>query len=148
MSNRKFEVVEGVHEDQVNLPTRATKGSAGYDISSLDEVHIQPKQNKLVRTGVKVKLGEGEYLAVHPRSSLFNKKGLILVNSVAVIDEDYHNNPDNDGEFFLNLYNLSDEVTHISEGERIAQGIFHKYLLTDDDEAQGERTSGLGSTGE
>ena len=67
--------------------------------------------------------------------------------SVGIIDADYFNNPDNDGEMFFGFYNVSNEPVQIKKGEKLGQGIFMKYLKTDDDKADGERAGGFGSTG-
>ncbi len=88
-----------------------------------------------------------EVLLVFPRSSLGKKKGLILTNSVAVIDADYYSNPNNDGHIMINLFNFSNTDQTIEKGERFAQGIFIKYLTTDDDQTTKTREGGFGSTG-
>ena len=74
------------------------------------------------------------------------KKGLILSNSVGVIDKDYYGNPDNDGHIMFAFYNIKDEDITIKKGEAIGQAVFQKYLVTDDDNASGERVGGFGST--
>lgn len=75
------------------------------------------------------------------------KKKLVIPNSLGVIDADYFSNPTNDGEMFFGFYNLSNEPVEIKKNERIGQGIFMKYFVTDTDNAQGNRIGGLGSTG-
>ena len=87
-----------------------------------------------------------DVLLLFPRSSLAIKKGLRLTNSVAVIDADYYGNENNDGHIMISLFNFSDHEVTIEDQERIAQGIFIKYLTTDDDQASGERKGGFGST--
>ncbi len=89
---------------------------------------------------------DDEVLLIFPRSSLAIKKGLRLTNSVAVIDADYYGNENNDGHIMISLFNFSDHDVVIEDQERIAQGIFMKYLPTDDDDAKGERVGGFGST--
>ena len=74
------------------------------------------------------------------------KKGLVLANSVGIIDKDYYGNEDNDGHIMFAVWNFKAEDVKIEKGERIGQGIFQKYLVTDDDSAEGERTGGFGST--
>lgn len=84
---------------------------------------------------------------MYPRSSLSFKRNLIKANSVGIIDSDYYNNPDNEGEIMLILYNLGNTDVTIERGERIAQGIFTKYLVIDDDQTHVKRLGGFGSTG-
>ena len=100
----------------------------------------------LVKTGLKAYMKEDEVLLLYNRSSNPKKKGLILANSVGVIDKDYYENLDNDGHIMFAFYNIKEEDVQIKKGEAIGQGIFQKYLIVDNDEAQGERTGGFGST--
>ena len=90
---------------------------------------------------------DDEVLLLYNRSSNPKKKGLVLANSVGVIDKDYYGNPDNDGHFMFAFYNIKDEDVEIKKGECIGQAIFQKFLLTDNDNADGIRMSGFGSTG-
>jgi len=100
----------------------------------------------LVPTYVKAKMEDDEVLKIYARSSLFKRHKLILSNSVGIIDSSYYGNPDNDGHIMIPVINLSWEDKVIKRGERIAQGVFQKYLITDDDKAIGDRTGGFGST--
>ena len=88
-----------------------------------------------------------EYLAIHVRSSMAIKRGLMLTNSTGIIDSDYYNNEDNEGHIMIAVYNITDAPVTLEKGERVAQGIFSKYLLANDDDARGIRTGGIGSTG-
>ena len=142
---RGFEKVSGY--EYVNLPQRKTKQSAGYDIESAVNVVINPGETKLIPTGIKVYMDENEWLGIYIRSSLAIKYGLILENSVAVIDSDYYNNPDNEGHIMLPIRNVSGMPYTVKKGDRIAQGIFHRYYKVDNDSADGDRTGGIGSTG-
>ena len=103
----------------------------------------------MVPTGVKSYMQEYEFLVVHIRSSMAIKKGIRLVNNVGIIDADYYNNPDNEGHIMLSLVNTGLEPMVLKKGERVALGIFYKYLTTDDDkETEKEnRSGGFGSTG-
>ena len=92
-------------------------------------------------------MNEDEVFLIFPRSSLAKKKGLTLANNVGVIDSDYFENEENDGEIGLLLQNFSEEVVEIKKAERVAQGIFVKYLKTEDDFIEEKRTGGYGSTG-
>ncbi len=144
---RKFEVIKLYKDQAINLPVRATKHSAGYDIESAEDLEIKPGSIVKVPTGLKVIMPSDEALFVYPRSSLGIKKGLITSNAVGVVDADYYNNPDNEGHLMIPLYNFGKETAYIAKGERIAQGIFQKFFLTDDDQTNGIRTGGFGSSG-
>ena len=100
----------------------------------------------LVKTGIKAYMESDEVLILANRSSNPGKKGLILANSIGVVDSDYYENPDNDGHIMYAFFNFKAEDVEIKKGERIGQAIFQKYLVTDNDIAQGERTGGFGST--
>lgn len=147
---RKFEYVKRLTEANFSLPKRSTKTSAGYDFFCPEEVTIEPykigDKPYLIKTGVKVKMQNDEVLLLYNRSSNPGKKNLVIPNGVGVIDSDYYGNPDNDGEIGFTFYNLGSEPVIIKQGEKLGQGIFQKYLLTEDDEAEGERIGGFGST--
>ena len=100
----------------------------------------------LVSTGMKCQLEEGTYLELSVRSSCPLKHWLILGNSVGIIDADYYNNPDNEGEIFFQIINLAPFPIQLKRGDAIGQGIIKPYLTTEDDNATGERTGGFGST--
>ena len=100
----------------------------------------------LVSTGMKCKLDPGTFLQLSVRSSSPLKYWLMLANGVGIIDADYYNNPDNEGEIFFQLYNLSPFNIQIKKGEAIGQAIILPYGVTEDDVAGGERTGGFGST--
>ena len=106
----------------------------------------EEKVPTLVKTGIKAYMMDDEVLYLYNRSSNPKKKGLVLANSVGVIDKDYYGNVDNDGHIMVAFYNVRDEQVLIKKGEKIAQCIFQKYLTTDDDDASGLRTGGFGST--
>ena len=142
---RGFEKVSGY--EYVNFPKRKTKQSAGYDIESAVNVVITPGETKLIPTGLKAYMCENEWLGIYIRSSIAIKYGIILANSVAVIDSDYYNNPDNEGQIMMALRNTSGSPCAIKVGDRIAQGIFHQYYRVDGDKTDGSRIGGIGSTG-
>ena len=147
---RGFEVAKGFEDKNINLPIRKTKYSAGYDIEAAENVVI-PSFKKgtnptLVKTGLKAYMQDDEMLLLYNRSSNPKKKGLILANSVGVVDKDYYGNIDNDGHIMFAFYNIKDEDVEIKKGDAIGQAIFQKYLVTDDDNAEGEREGGFGST--
>ena len=151
MKLRGFEIAHGYEDKGINLPVRKTKYSAGYDIEAAEDITIMPYESthkpELVKTGLKAYMQDDEVLMLYNRSSNPKKKGLILANSVGVVDKDYYGNPDNDGHIMFAFYNIKDEDVVVKKGEAIGQAIFQKYLITDDDVAEGERMGGFGSTG-
>ena len=121
-----------------------------HNTFSLDEIADITKTLKtkptLVSTGMKCKLEPGTYLELSVRSSCPLKHWLILANSVGIIDADYYNNPDNEGEIFFQMINLSPFDILLRKGDIIGQGIIKPYLTTEDDNASGQRVGGFGST--
>ena len=130
------------------LPKRATKKSAGYDFYVPDEVILEPGESKVIKLGIRAYMQSDEVLMIHIRSSIGMKRNTILGNVTGVIDSDYYGNEDNGGEICLCLKNIGDVPCYINAHERVAQGIFTKYLLTDDDHTENERVGGIGSTNE
>lgn len=148
MSSRGFEVAKGFDEQLIALPTRKTTYSAGYDISALGDYIIKPMQMVKVSTGLKAYMLPDEFLGVHIRSSIAIKHSIMLANAQGIIDSDYYQNPDNDGHIIIALLNMGEQDFIIKNGERIAQGIFYKYLTIDNEISPSEkRVAGVGSTG-
>lgn len=147
MKQRGFEIVAAWRDKGIHLPNRKTEKSAGYDIESAADVDLLPGKVVLIPTGLKAYMGADEYLGIHIRSSMAIKRGIILINSTGIIDADYYNNPDNEGHIMVAVYNTTSKTVHVKKGDRVAQGIFARYLKTDDDAAAGKRTGGVGSTG-
>ena len=150
MKHRGFEIAKGWEDKDIHLPVRKTALSAGYDIEAAEDIVI-PKfvpgiNPTLISTGLKAYMMDDEVLYIYNRSSNPKKKGLVLANSVGVIDSDYYGNPDNDGHIMFAFYNMKDEDITIKKGEAIGQGVFAKYLVVDDDNATGKRKGGFGST--
>ena len=147
---RGFEVAKGWENKNINMPVRKTKYSAGYDIEAAENIIIpayKPGMNPtLISTGLKAYMQDDEVMLLYNRSSNPKKKGLVLANGVGVIDKDYYGNPDNDGHFMFAVYNIKEDDVEVKKGECIGQAIFQKYLVTDNDDAQGERMGGFGST--
>ena len=147
---RGFEIAKGFEDSKINLPVRKTKLSAGYDFEAAEDTVVPAFKRgdapTLIKTGIKAYMEEDEVLYLYNRSSNPKKKGLILANSVGVVDADYYGNPDNDGHIMFAFYNMRDEDVIIKKGEAIGQGVFSKYLTVDNDQAGGERTGGFGST--
>ena len=149
MKTRGFEICTG-YEDKATLPKRADKGSCGYDfhIISNTDTYIHPNETVKFETGVKAYMPQDEYLAVHVRSSVGIKKNIVLSNVTAIIDSSFYNNPTNEGNICIALTNIGDKVQVIEPNARVAQGIFMKYLVADEDEVVNEkRNGGIGSTG-
>lgn len=132
----------------INKPHRGTKHSAGYDFISPIEITVEAHKMAKIPTGMKAAMEDDEILMIYPRSSLGFKTGIRLANTVGVVDSDYYNNADNEGHIFIKFFNPTDNDYKISVGDKIAQGIFTKYLIVDDEEEiNTERSGGLGSTG-
>lgn len=131
----------------LNIPKRATTGSAGYDFFAPFSFQLKAGESIKIPTGIRVKLNIDKFLAIYPRSGLGFKYKLQLWNGVAIIDSDYYNS-DNEGHIFIKLYNDSpeDKTLLIEQGEAFAQGIIQQYFLTDNDNADGIRNGGFGST--
>ena len=147
---RGFEIAKGFEDKGINLPIRKTKYSAGYDIEAAEDTII-PSFKKgmkptLIKTGLKAYMQDDEVLKIFPRSSGPKKQGILFPHSTGIVDKDYYGNIDNDGQIYVQCINIKDEDVLIKKGEAIAQAIFQKYLITDDDNAEGERIGGFGST--
>jgi len=144
----KFEYVSW-SKKEFALPQRATKGSAGYDFFSPIETTIYPGETKEFSLEVKCKIKQGEFLMIPPRSSLGFKRDnhVALTNTIGIIDSDYYNNEDNEGEIRLRLHNFGNSPFVIKKGMALVQGIFLKFDTTIDDcPRENERVGGLGST--
>lgn len=134
--------------DSIMLPNRSTKCSAAYDIRSIDALTIPPGESRIMNTGLKVCMNEDEVLYIFSRSSLGYKNNVSLTNCVGVIDADFYNNPDNEGHFKIKLSNNGTEDFNVNVNDRVAQGVFMKYLTVDEEEEiVNERVGGVGSTG-
>lgn len=144
---RGFELISQYAGRAELLPKRETAHAAGYDIKAAETVVIKPGEIALIPTGVKAYMRENEVLFLFDRSSNPRKQGIVLTNSVGVIDHDYYNNENNEGHMFGQFTNITDKPITIEAGTRIMQGVFQEYLITDDDDATGVRTGGFGSTG-
>ena len=128
------------------LPKRATKNSAGYDFFAIDDIVIKPKEIVKIPTGYKAKFNSDEALLLIMRSSLGFKYNLRLTNQIGLIESDYYNNESNEGHMWLSIQNEGNKEVIISKNKAYCQGVFIKYLLTDDDNVTNVRKGGLGST--
>ena len=147
---RGFEIAKGFEDKNINLPERKTKASAAYDIEAAEYTIIPAfkpgMKPTLIKTGLKAYMQEDEVLLIVPRSSGPKKQGILFPHSTGVIDADYYENIDNDGHIFIQCINIKDTDVTIKKGETIAQAIFQKFLIVDNDNAEGKRTGGFGST--
>ena len=133
--------------EEIILPKRATIGSAGYDFYAPFDFTLKPDESIKIPTGIKVKISDGWFLAIFPRSGLGFKYRLQLNNTVGIIDSDYYHAL-NEGHIFIKITNDSKEgkVLLVKKGEAFAQGIFLQFGITDDDEVTSERIGGMCST--
>ena len=119
--------------ESVKLPVRSSKNAAGYDFYLIEDIILKPNEIIKIPTGIKAYFNDDEVLLIVVRSSMGFKYNIRLVNQVGVIDSDYYNNESNEGHIFIKLQNEGKETVNFKAGERFAQGIFMKYLLTDSD---------------
>ena len=133
--------------NEITLPKRATKGSAGYDFYLTADISLAPGETVKIPTGIRAEMEEGWVLKIYPRSGLGFKYRLRLNNTVGIIDSDYFYS-DNEGHIFIKITNESNEGKHLElkRGDAFAQGIFLEYGITIDDDADGIRNGGFGST--
>ena len=129
------------------LPARATKGSAGYDFYAPFSFSLPPAATIKIPTGIRCRIDDGWVLKIYPRSGLGFKYRLQMNNTVGIIDSDYFES-DNEGHIFIKMTNCSNEgkTVEVAQGTGFAQGIFLEYGITVDDEADGIRNGGCGST--
>ncbi len=170
MSKRGFEICKGYEDKDITLPARKTKKSAGYDFEAAEETIIpsvwkcvfenikkiftgddstESFKPTLIKTGIKAYMGEDEVLILANRSSNPGKKGLILANSIGVIDSDYYGNEDNDGHLLFAYYNIFPFDITIKKHEVIGQAFFQNFLIADNDKeisSDTVRKGGFGST--
>ena len=147
---RGFKLVKRVKEnDAYQLPKRMTAHSAAYDFFSPVTAIIEPNGGTLtIATGIKIWMQPDEVFLIYTRSSWGIKYGITLRNNVAVLDSDYYDNPDNEGEVLITLINNGDEAFQIKKGDRFCQGLFQKYLVAGKEfDSNNERKGGVGSTG-
>ena len=133
--------------DEIKLPKRATKGSAGYDFFSSVAFNLRPGESIKIPTGIRVEMEEGWVLSLYPRSGLGFKYRLQLDNTVGIIDSDYFYS-DNEGHIMARITNdtKEDKMLRVERGDGFMQGIFTEFGITEDDDADGIRNGGFGST--
>lgn len=146
---RGFEIAKGYEDKDIHLPIRKTKYAAGYDVEAAEDVVIPPfrfgGKPTLIPTGLKAYCGKDEFYMLVNRSS-GPKRGFVMSNSIGIIDADYYENESNDGHFYFQYYNFLEEEITVKKGDIIGQVIFQKYLVVDNDQSEGVRTGGFGST--
>lgn len=133
--------------DKIKMPKRATTGSAGYDFFTPIPFSLEPNHTIKIPTGIRCIMEYEWVLKLYPRSGLGFKYRLQLDNLVGIVDSDYYYS-DNEGHIFAKITNdgKEDKVVHLKEGDGFIQGIFLQYGITVDDEADGVRNGGFGST--
>ena len=136
--------------NNIVLPVRKTKYSAGYDICTPIDITIPSMERRVIPTGIKVVFNDDEmdawHLQMYVRSSVGIKQGVVLTNGTGIIDPDYQFS-DNDGDMMLALLNTSPNTVKYKAGDRICQAVFCLHGRTENDIARGSRTGGIGSTG-
>jgi dUTP pyrophosphatase len=147
-----YEFDEGSYVDiynSIKLPSRATSGSAGYDFYMPVgyKIFAKEKESLKIPTGIRVFIEDGWTLKCYPKSGLGFKYKLQLNNTVGIIDSDYYYS-DNEGHIFAKIYNDNNEGKELilNQGDGFMQGIFEQYGITYDDNANGIRNGGFGST--
>ena len=149
MKTRGFEVVKGYEDKDIHIPVRKTAHAAAYDIEAAEDITIpiyEPGiKPTLIPTGLKAYCQDDECYLLLSRSS-GPKRGLLTPHGLGLIDADYYENPDNDGHILVQVFNCSDHELEIKKGDVVAQAMFTKYLICDNDNASGKRQGGFGST--
>lgn len=144
MKTRGFEILPEYKDMSIEKPSRSTEKAAGYDIRSITSDIIFPGQAKVFHTGLTAYMQDNEFLALYIRSGMAFKNDLVLQNATGIIDADYYGN-----HIKIKIRNEGNEAYEVKAGDRIAQGIFMPFLLTDDDKdhEKQEREDGFGHTG-
>ena len=131
--------------DNVTIPKRATKGSAGYDFAIPFSITIKPDEFVKIPTGIRAYIEEGYVLNIYPRSSLGFKYQMVLANSTGIIDSDYYN-AENEGHIIVGIINKGKKDIVLNQGDRFVQGLFLAYYTVQEEKVDKERTGGFGSS--
>lgn len=126
--------------DSYEIPSRDTYYAAGYDFHALTDFVIHPGEIKKIPTGIKASMEDDEVLLLMVRSSQGFRFNIRLINQVGVVDKDYYNNPTNEGHIYIGLQNEGEKDYEVKKGEGFGQGLFMKYLLTEDDQLNSKIT--------
>lgn len=146
---RYFEVVKDEfrkNEGEIQLPTRASQYSSGYDFYSPVDITIQPQETAMIWTDVRAHMYYDNALLIIPRSSM-GKHPVMIANTIGDIDSDYYDNAATGGNIGFRLFNLGTAPYEIKVGDRIGQGIFIKYGTVKNDTTTTKREGGFGSSG-
>lgn len=140
------EEIESIYNG-IMLPRRSTVGSAGYDFYLPNNIDVPDGSAALIPTGICCKIEEGWMLSLFPRSGHGFKYGIHLANTVGIVDLDYYF-ADNEGHIMVKLVNDSilKKNVHFEKHTAFCQGIFMPFGITVDDDADGVRHGGFGST--
>ena len=140
------EYIEKIY-DSIQLPKRATTGSAGHDFKMPFLLRLEKGKDYTIPTGIRCKMSEGWVLMIYPRSGLGFKYGMALKNTTGIIDEDYYDS-DNEGHIMIKVsYDTGDNGLFLEGQQSFAQGVFLPYGITEDDNVETIRNGGFGSTG-
>ena len=139
-----FDTEENLY-DNIKIPSRATKGSAGYDFVSPIDFVLKPNEMIKIPSGIRCKIDEGYVLEIYPRSSIGFKYQTMLANTVGIIDSDYYKAL-NEGHIIIALMNMGTKDLVIKAGDRFAQGLFKRFYLAEEEEVNKDRIGGFGST--
>ena len=145
---RYFEIVKDEfrkNSGEIQLPTRATKNSAGYDFYSPINITINPNESVMIWSDIKAHMYYDNVLMLFVRSSM-GKHPVVIANGTGVVDGDYYGNADNDGNIGFRLLNLGSTPYEIKAGDRIGQGVFIKYGTVKNDTTTAQRVGGFGSS--
>ncbi len=138
-------VIRDIYND-IELPTRATYGSAGYDFKMPSYLLMDKNEEYLIPTGIRCKIDKGWVLKIYPKSGLGTKYGFELINTVGIIDSDYYSS-NNEGHILAKIrHTRGQNYLEIHKGKGFVQGVFVPFGITKDDNADGVRNGGFGST--
>ena len=132
--------------DNIKLPERATRGSAGHDITIPYDTTIEPKGLIKIPTGLRCKIDDGYVMMIYPRSSLGTRSHMFISNTIPVVDSDYYN-ADNEGHIFIQIENRGHRKLVLDSGDTFAQAVFVPFGVADTEEVRDVRVGGFGSTG-
>lgn len=144
VSTEHLKVYNSVEE--VIMPQRGTRYSAGYDFFAVEDLIIMPNSSVSFWTDIKAYMLEDEVLEFYPRGSIGNKHTIKLGNTVGIVDSDYYNNEQNDGNIKLTLWNYGSKVREFKKGSAVVQAIFKKFLVADNCNTNTIRKGGQGHT--
>ena len=119
--NVETKIVNPLIGEAISLPSYATDGSAAIDLRACikEQIGIQPGETVLVGSGIAINIKDPNIVGIIvPRSGLGIKKGIVLANTMGVIDSDYQ------GEIKIGLFNRSQNRYLVKPGERICQMLF------------------------